>query len=316
MSKPIIYLNRTFRPELIQQIKDTAPDYEIKEKLTEADFPDVEISLGWDKSLADFLLSEKSNLKWVQAISAGVDVLPLKNFSKRDILLSNASGIHAIAITEHVIGVILSFYRGLITSVQAQEQKRWIRKEVRYDQLSGKKMLIMGTGHIASRLAEAVKGLGVEVYGINRTSHPAEGFIETYAIKNHLKIVGEMDIVVNTMPLTDETAGLFNAVFFDAMKNSAIFINVGRGPSVNTKDLAQALLDHSICFASLDVFEEEPLSSDSPLWEIENLFITSHISGMSRNFQQKLLDIFLPNLKSYIAEGELTVNQIELSKGY
>lgn len=316
MEKPIIYLNRNFREEFIQQTKDIAPEYEIKRTLTPEDLPAVEISLGWDKKLADFFLSDQSNLKWIQSISAGVDYMPLNKFKQKDILLSNASGIHAVSISEHVIGVLLAYYRGIIPSVLAQSKKHWLKKEISYDQISGKRMLIIGTGHIGQQLAASVKSLGVQVFGINSSGHPAENFIETYSFKNRLKIAEEMDIVINILPLTEETTGIYNTDFFEAMKATGVFMNVGRGGSVSIADLETALRNHTIQFASLDVFDQEPLPSDSPLWELENLLITPHISGMTVNFQQKLMDIFLANLKTYHENQELSINQIDFSKGY
>lgn len=316
MEKPIIYLNRSFREAFMQQLAGLAPEYDIKEKLETADLPNVEISLGWDKSLADFFLSDQSRLKWVQAISAGVDYMPLAELARKNILLSNGSGIHAIAISEYVIGVLLGYYRGIFPAVQAQEKNHWLHGEISYGQLSGKRMLILGTGHIGKNLAASVKSLGVQAFGINTSGHPVEDFVETYSFKNKLKIVEDMDIVVNILPSTEETTGIYNATFFEAMKDSAVFINVGRGTAVNTADLEAALKKGAIQFAALDVLEQEPLPSDSTLWDVENLLITPHISGMSVNFQQKVMDIFQLNLKAYLDNQELPINVVNLDRGY
>lgn len=316
MAKPIIYLAKTFRKNFLEQIAEIAVQYDVKTEIEQKDLANIEVVVGWDKKLCEGMLSNNSSLRWVQAISAGVDYLPLKHFAEKGVLLSNASGIHSIAISEHVIGIILSYYRGLISSVQAQEKKEWMEEPFFYDQASGKKMLVIGTGHIGQNLAGSVKSLGIEAYGINTAGHPAENFIETYSYKNMLKIVEEMDIVVNILPLTEETHGIYNTDFFHAMKDSGVFINVGRGQSVNVADLKEALENRIIRFAALDVFSEEPLSADSSLWEINNLLITSHISGMSRHFQQKFMDIFLPNLKTYCEEKKLITNIVDLNKGY
>ena len=315
MEKPIIFLQRAFREEFTDKIHAIAPDYQIKTELTNKDYGNVEISLGWSTSFSEQLLSS-NQLKWVQSISAGVDSLPLDDFSKQEILLSNGSGIHALSISEHIIGVLLSYYRGLNQSVKNQEQKKWAPEVIHYDQLSGKNLLVVGTGHIGQQLSKSIHSLGVKVYGINTTGHPAEGFTETYSIKNMKKIVPEMDIVVGILPGTHETYHVFNSDIFRNMKKSAVFIDVGRGDTVHTKELISALEEKQFAFAALDVFEEEPLSEDSPLWDFDNVLITPHISGMTVDFQNKLMDIFLKNLKSYVSNKELTVNQVKLDRGY
>lgn len=315
MTKPIIFLQREFRDEFIEKIQTLAPDYQIKTELTEDDLPSVEISVGWPKKFSEQLLSS-DQLKWVQSISAGVDYLPLNDFSKREVLLSNGSGIHALSISEHIIGVLLGYYRGLNESVKKQEQKVWAQESIHYDQLSGKNLLVVGTGHIGQQLSKSIHSLGVNVYGINTTGHPAEGFVETYSIKNMAKIVPEMDIVVGILPGTHETYHIFNSDIFGKMKKTGIFINVGRGDTVHTKELISALEEKQFAFAALDVFEEEPLRESNPLWTFDNVLITPHISGMTVDFQNKFMKIFLANLKSYLSDRELSVNQVELTRGY
>ncbi|BBM17524.1 2-hydroxyacid dehydrogenase [Enterococcus avium] len=315
MTKPIIFLQREFRDEFIEKIQTLAPDYQIKTELTEDDLPSVEISVGWPKKFSEQLLSS-DQLKWVQSISAGVDYLPLNDFSKREVLLSNGSGIHALSISEHIIGVLLGYYRGLNESVKKQEQKVWAQESIHYDQLSGKNLLVVGTGHIGQQLSKSIHSLGVNVYGINTTGHPAEGFVETYSIKNMAKIVPEMDIVVGILPGTHETYHIFNSDIFGKMKKTGIFINVGRGDTVHTKELISALEEKQFAFAALDVFEEEPLPENNPLWTFDNVLITPHISGMTVDFQNKFMKIFLANLKSYLSDGELSVNQVKLTRGY
>ena len=315
MAKPIIFLQKTFRKEFIKKIQVIAPDYQIKTSLTEKDIPDVEISVGWAKKFEDQLLATQQ-LKWVQSISAGVDYLPLDKFSEQDILLSNGSGIHALSISEHIIGVLLGYYRGLNEAVKKQSRNEWAQDSIHYDQLAGKNILVVGTGHIGQQLSKSIHSLGINVYGINTTGHPADGFVETYSIKNMAKIVPEMDIVVGILPGTHETYHIFNSDIFEKMKKSAVFVNVGRGDTVHTKELITSLEEKHFAFAALDVFEEEPLPKESPLWEIDNILITPHISGMTVDFQNKFMKIFLANLKSYVSSKEISVNQVELKRGY
>ncbi|MGM0215638.1 phosphoglycerate dehydrogenase [Enterococcus sp. AZ109] len=315
MQKPIIYLQRSFREEFIAKIKEIAPDYQISTELSEEELSNVEISVGWKRE-KELALLNSPRLKWVQAISAGVDYLPLSELEKNDILLSNGSGIHAISISEHVIGTLLAYYRGISQSVKNQMRKKWDQSGIHYDQLSGKNLLVVGTGHIGKQLSASLQSLGVNVYGINTTGRPVEGFSETYSIKNLPKIVEDMDIVVGILPGTEATYHIFNSDIFQRMKTAAMFVNVGRGDTVHTKELATALKEKHLAFAALDVFEDEPLPADSDLWELENLLITPHISGMTVDFQRKFMNIFLKNLKGYVENGELVENQVGLKRGY
>lgn len=137
MTKPIIFLQKKFREEFTEKIQSIAPDYQIKNTLTEEDFAAVEISVGWAEKFEDQLLATQK-LKWVQSISAGVDYLPLDKFSEQDILLSNGSGIHALSISEHIIGVLLGYYRGLNEAVKKQGRNEWAQNPFTMTSLLGK----------------------------------------------------------------------------------------------------------------------------------------------------------------------------------
>ncbi|MFD2308313.1 phosphoglycerate dehydrogenase [Enterococcus termitis] len=320
MSQPIIYLHEPMKEEQVEAIRKTAVDYIIVDAsrdTAQINEEAIEIMLGWDKELGQRLLnSESSRLKWVQSISAGVDSYDLNRFSEKGILLSNASGIHSISISEHVLGVLLAAFRGIQTSINNQTTNIWTRENISYKQLSMQKMLIVGTGHIGQQLAAFAQGLDIQTYGINTSGHVTKGFIECYSQKNMQRIIKEMDIVVNILPLTDETYQLYDETMFKAMKPGAVFVNVGRGPSVNTNDLITALNDGQVSFAALDVFEEEPLPKESPLWNMDNVLITPHISGLTPGFKAKLLAIFTQNLTQFLKDGTLAKNQIMLQHGY
>lgn len=320
MGQPIIYLYEQLKDEQVETIRQAAPAYTIidaKREATQIIEDDIEILLGWDEELGQRLLaSETSRLKWVQAISAGIDTYDLECFAAKKILLSNASGIHSISISEHVLGTLLTEYRGLRTSINNQSKKNWTRENITYQQLSGQKMLIVGTGHIGQQLAIFAHGLGIQPYGVNTSGHATNGFIECYSHKNMNRIVSEMDIVVNILPLTDDTFQLYNERMFLAMKPGTVFVNVGRGPSVNTNDLVDALNTGQLRFAALDVFEEEPLPENSPLWQMDNVLITPHISGLTPEFKTKLLLIFMQNLKQFLKNNTLAKNEIALQQGY
>lgn len=320
MGQPLIYLYEQMKEEQVETIRQSAPGYMVIDATRESSQvieDDIVIMLGWDKELGQRLLnSETSRLKWVQSISAGVDTYDLDCFAEKGILLSNASGIHSISISEHVLGVLLAEFRGIRTSITHQENKEWTREDISYKQLSTQKMLVVGTGQIGQQLAAFSKGLGIQTYGVNTSGHVTNGFIECYSHKNMSRIVKEMDIVVNILPLTEDTYQLYDERMFFSMKPGTVFVNVGRGPSVQTEDLIHALNEGQLSFAALDVFEEEPLPKDSPLWEMENVLITPHISGLTPGFKAKLLAIFVQNLRQFIQDNTLSKNEIALHQGY
>ncbi len=320
MKQPIICVFQSLRPEFFQQIKKVSQNYQVIDASTtlpeEDDLERIEITLGWDKKLEQKLLSsDKNQLKWVQSISAGVDGFDLKAFKSKQILLSNASGIHSLPITETVIGLLLCHFRGIQTAILQQEKREW-KREVSYGTLFGKSVLIVGAGHIGSYLAKSLTAMGAKPFGINRTGHSADGFADVYPQKELDDILPIMDIVINILPLTSETHHFYNQQKFQKMKDGVIFINVGRGPSVDTPALLDALATKKIAFAGIDVVEEEPLPKDHPLWQLENVLITPHIAGLATNFQQQITDIFLKNLTSFLTTEQLALNQIDLTLGY
>lgn len=321
MNAKIIYIVQDLNSEHQEKLQQLAPNYLFRNQEhlpTQAELPFVEIMLGWDPKLGRQILDlEKSQLKWIQANSAGVDYLDLNTLQEKGILLSNMSGIHAIPIAESVIAMLLARFRGIQASVRAQENQHWLPyTEIPYDELNGKKMLVIGAGKIGQRLALITETLGVEVAGVNRSGRQLAHFTTIYKQSELFDYLNEFEIIVNILPLTKETKHFYNDTFFEKIKPGASFINVGRGPSVDTAALIHALETKRLAFAGLDVFEEEPLEASSPLWKMENVLITPHISGLVRHFQKNIMTIYTENLTSYCATGELTRNQVDLTTGY
>lgn len=278
---------------------------------------EIEIVIGWDKEKGAKLLSENQGaLQWIQSTSAGVDYFPLAELARQKVALVNAGGVQNVPITEHVLGMLLVHYRMFRKSFVDQEKRVWDPDKDRLGTLLKKKMLIVGTGNIGQTLAKAAQALGVHTYGINTTGKLVPGFEQCYAATDLLAVVGEMDIVVNILPLTPETYHLYNKAFFEQVKEDVVFINVGRGKSVNTDDLIASMETGKIGFAGLDVFEEEPLPQESPLWEMERVLITPHVAGHRPDYTEAVLDIFVHNLTSWLEQKKLVQNVVDLSRGY
>lgn len=310
-----ILSTRPFKTEHLDKIKEIAPQYQLITKVRSAeDWQNVKITIGWQNEWTQ-LLSNQTSLRWVQSISAGVDYLPLQEFKTHKILLTNAKGIHKEAISEHVLTTILMRLRGFNEAIIGQRHKKWTHN-IFYGKLEEQKILIVGTGQIGQELAKTLKLLSNQPVGVNTTGHKVENFEKTDAITKLKTIVDQFDFVINILPLTDETYHLYDADFFNAMKQTATFINVGRGASVDTKALTSALQRRLIAYAALDVFEEEPLPLSSPLWDLDNILITPHIAGMVPHFQDKFMTIFLQNLASFVTNQTVTKNHVDLTKGY
>lgn len=288
-----------------------------RDDLTDEELAEVEVILGSAPGVLERIFSlPSSNLKWIQAFSAGVDYYPLEQLAKRKILLSNVSGIHAEPIAETVFGLILGQLRGIKAAVENQQHSNWDPDSSHYMVLSGKKLAVFGTGHIGTRVAELGRAFKMETIGVNHSGHRATGFEQTEAINELGPAVLNADVIVNTLPLTRKTHSLYDSAFFAKLTAAPLFISIDRGPSVVTEDLIKALNDGQVGAAGLDVTDPEPLPSDSPLWHMKNVTITPHVSGLYQEYVRDVVHIFKENLYQYKKDGTLARNEVDMKKGY
>ncbi len=312
--KKIALLTKLSREEK-EEIKRIAPDYELIETIETHDLSKTEIVFGWNQNLEESIAKEKSAIQWIQYPYAGVNHLPLNLLDEKNIKLTSGSGTNAHAVAEAAIAMLLGITRNIIRSTKQQEAKEWIRPEKGYE-LKDKTILIVGAGNIGERIGAIAKALLMKTIGINRSGRKVNYMDEQYQQNDLAEIMNQADIVINILPATKETYHLFDARLFSKMKDETIFINVGRGETVVTEDLLEALNENKISRAALDVFEEEPLAKDHPLWEHENVLITPHIAGQVESQLDYIYPIFIENLQAYLKNGELPVNFIELKEGY
>ncbi|MEG2294227.1 MAG: phosphoglycerate dehydrogenase [Carnobacterium sp.] len=315
-----IWLLQETTPEQLQRVKDLAPDYEVIDGFSYStlNFPaaDIEIVYGWSSAKSDFLLENKdSHLKWIQAKSAGVDTMNLSLLNEKNIILTNASGIHGVPIAESVFGMLLADTRGIKKAINQQTNKVWSQTESLVE-LKGKTMMIIGMGQVGKEVARLAQAFGLNVIGVNRSGNPVTEVSEIIKQDQIPKHIKRADFVVNILPLTSETTNYYDDSFFTSMKKGAGFINVGRGPSVDTDALIRQIKNGQIGFAGLDVFKEEPLAKDSPLWDLPEVLITPHISGVAEHFKKRLFAIFEENLTAYVAGEELPRNVIDYKYNY
>jgi phosphoglycerate dehydrogenase-like enzyme len=261
-------------------------------------------------------ISLAPNLRWYQQWGAGVDwLLRHPEIAEREFLLTNASGVHAIPISEHILAFMLAFARSLPAAIRAQEQHDWIRTQPIFE-LAGKTMLLVGIGAIGKRTAQIASALGVRVLGIRHNPSKNAPGIERMVGQDELdSVLPEADFIVLTVPLTNETRGLIGASAFARMKTTAYLINIGRGGTIDEPALIQALQTSQIAGAGLDVFAAEPLPPDSPLWDMKNVIITPHYSGLTPHYQERAMELFLDNLQRYINQQPMR-NVVDKKRGY
>ncbi len=257
-------------------------------------------------------------LKWVHITSAGTNKIP--DFLKSSkTLITNSSGVHPIPISEHVFALILMLSRNIHLAHKYQiTQKSWHRSFEEYYPLEifGKKILIVGMGRIGERIAEISKSFGMIPTGIVRNlDKNRRTKIPLLAIKDLERSVKDADFIINCLPGTDQTKGIFSKKVFSKFKPTAFFINIGRGTTVVEKDLISALEKGKISGAGLDVFEVEPLSPASKLWNLENVIITPHYSGWTPEYTNRVIEIFCKNLKAYL-RGAKMPNLVNKELGY
>lgn len=320
MQKRTLVIPQNIIPELIAQIKAIIPDWAIivgKDPLIwQSHLKDAEIIAGWKKGFEQYCISPESKLKWVQSWSAGVDSFPLEVFKENDIALTSANGVHTYPISETILSLMLAFTRKIPIYVKNQQKKVWHHQHLKLE-MHEKTIGIIGVGNIGKETAKIAKSFGMTVLGVRHSGKPEEFVDEMYTTDQLNTILPKCDYVVITLPLTKETTRLFGAEQFNKMKPSAFFVNIGRGEIVIEEELIVALKEQKIAGAGLDVFETEPLQSNSPLWEMDNVIITPHTAGATENYNKRVIEnILIPNLKSYLSGKMPAVNLVDHSKGY
>jgi phosphoglycerate dehydrogenase-like enzyme len=260
------------------------------------------------------------NLKWIHHFSAGVENCIGKDiFKDSNILLSNMKGVYGPGIAEHVVAMIFAFSRGLHQFQNQQSESNWDRSLARsypMMEVRGKTLLVVGLGGIGSEIAWRANALGMKVIATRNSSRAKPEYVEYVGLANEISsLAKQADFIVNATPLTSSTRGLFDKDFFDVLKPSSYFINIGRGKSVITEDLVVALNTGKLAGAGLDVVEPEPLPSDHALWQMPNVIITPHISARSDLVMTRFWIFVRENLRRYV-QGERMLNIVNIKKEY
>lgn len=273
----------------------------------------TEEDLKWADALVAFKLKtmfDFRHVKWVHSLGAGVDSFLYEKNWPKNVLLTRTVCSFGQRIAEYCLSYILKDLQFHNQFQQDKFQQKWQPKTPGL--LSEQKVMIFGTGEIGQTVAKILSFLGVGVYGVSLSGKEKEFFTEVMAIDNYEAKLNEMDYIINTLPLTEKTAGLFDDSFFSLL-STAGFFNVGRGASLSEAALLQALENQQVRFAVLDVFSNEPLLKDSKLWEHPDVWITPHISAVTTPSEG--VDCFIDTLRN-IEENKSLTNKVDIDKGY
>ncbi len=331
MSKTVVLVMLEAEDADAQAFRDViAADADLRERVelrfgrgeaAKAAIADAEVVVSGNVS--EELLALAPNLRWIAFWSAGMDGKATPALLSRDLLLTNASGVHGPNIAEHVLGFMLMFTRELHLHLRAQVEGVWNRagkiQRRGASELSGQTLGIVGLGRIGEALTARAKAFEMRVVATKR--NPAARY-EAAVVPDALyspdelpRLLAESDHVCIALPYTPETHHLFNAALLAHMKPSAYLYNIGRGKIVDEAALVAALQSGQIAGAGLDVFETEPLPADSPLWQMENVIITPHVSGQTPHYFTRTAALFADNLCRYLSHQPLS-NLYDPERGY
>ncbi|MED1865941.1 D-2-hydroxyacid dehydrogenase [Fictibacillus nanhaiensis] len=316
----LILSSARLRDDIKDGLKNTFPNEEFhfykNMKEAKAYLNQAEILLSYGEDLTDELVAESKELQWIMVISAGLDRMPFKALEKQDILITNARGIHKTPMAEYTISMMLQVSRKASLLLKNQKQHTWNRK-VPITEISGKTLGILGTGAIGCEIARLAKAFNMKTIGFNRSGHSAENCDVIVDREGISTLYGESDFIVNVLPSTPHTYRFVGKNAFSLMKQNAVFINIGRGKTVDEEELITALQAEKIGHAVLDVFEKEPLKEESPLWDMKNVTVTPHLSGISPQYQERAIEIFCDNLTLYRNDKRKEmINIIPYDRGY
>ncbi len=285
----------------------------------EAALPTVDVIYGWVLRESNFALAKR--LRWVHVSAAGVGPMLFPALVESNVVLTNGRGLHAISMAEHALAAIFGFARKLHLARDLQRARRWSQEGLWLEppplaQVHGSTLGIVGLGEIGRALALRARALGMRVLAVRRhpTDDPAPADVQ-WGLDGLEELLAGSDWVVLCPPLTPATQGLLSRARIALLKPGAVLVNLGRGQLVDETALIEALREKRIAGAALDVFEEEPLPALSPIWELDNVILTPHVSGLGPFYWERAVEQFAANLRRWL-EGRALVNVVDKRAGY
>ena len=309
---------RVAPPELRRWLRDELPDtpgaLETALQQAEATLASADVLVTFGK-LRPETMRYAPKLRWIQFASAGVERIDPADYP--GVTLSNASGVGSVAIAEYVIGMLLASAKRFPTLLRNQQAHRWDRR-IFGAELSGRTLGIVGLGAIGREVAKRARALEMRVLASRRSAAPGDtdADVDELLPADRLdRLLAESDYLLLAVPLTADTTALIGAAELAKMKGTARLINVARGPVVDQAALIAALRAGTIAGTVLDVFDEEPLPADSPLWDLENVIVTPHLAADSDRYAERVAGVTADNLRRYLA-GEPLRNLVDGERRY
>ena len=304
-----LHLHLDVQQEHIAAIEKTLPGASVVREsdeeslITSGSHSDILLTWGMYRP-GDFCRSA-NNLKWIHALSAGVDgLMAVPEIRARRVRVTATKGIHGGTIAEHVLGMILCFARGFHVLRDRQRNKEW-RKHLEAYEIHGKTVGILGLGNIGRVVARKCKLMGMRVVALDIQPVEDTTIDRLYPLRDAVALMQESDYVVVTLPLTPNTHHLVGEEYLRAMKKTACLINVARGKIVDEQALTTALKEGWIAGAGLDVVETEPLPQTSELWTLPNVILSPHMSAISPYYMDRAISVFCENLTRFVHGREL-----------
>ena len=257
-----------------------------------------------------------ASLEWVHVVSAGIDAYSKQpELIPERVILTNSSGVYGPAGGEHVLGMMLYFTRGLHYYRNAQLRGEWDRDLSHARLLAGQTLCVVGLGDLGLNVVKRARAFDMRIFGVKRNPHPVEGVERVVSPDELDEILPEVQHLAITAPLTRETRGMIDARRLALLPEGAYLYNIGRGPIVDEAALIEALRSGRLKGAGLDVFAQEPLPKDHPLWRMENVLITPHLGADTPWDHDRAADLFIENLYRF-HRGEPLKNRVDPALGY
>lgn len=280
---------------------------------TKPDFSDVDIAIG-SQNLKHLPWKELKNIRHVFLKSVGIDYLPLDIFQENGVVLTNNRGAYSLPIGEFIVYNMLQMAKKNRIFIENKEKKVWDQTP-KMETLAGKNVLFLGTGTIAKEAVKRLAPFETENYGYNRSGRQVPEFKGIYTEETLDEGIGNADYIVFCLPGTEETDRFFNEEFLKKVKPGVRIVNISRGSVIDEEVLIRGLKEGIIDAAALDVFEKEPLPETSELWELDNVYLTPHLSYDSEENTERAYSVILNNLES-LKEGKSLENVVDYDKGY
>lgn len=326
MSEIRVHVSSTLTEDQLAQIRAVSPRLDVSYRPAipyvkpgdmDPEIADAEVLIGYH---AYFSMDRAPKLKWLHLTGDGADHLRGFPILQSDVVITNTR-VFATPITEYIFGSILGwFYHFPRMRSEFQEKRiypknQWL--EYLGEEIEGKTLAILGYGAIGSKLAQVAQAFGMNVIATRRSIQQPmnENGVEVYPADRLREVMARGDVVVVTLPLTDETEGIIGEPELRALKPNAYLVNVGRGKVIQEEALVRALREKWFAGAGLDVFAQRPLPPDSPFFDLDNVIMTPHMSGVSNGYARRGVPVYCENLRRYLA-GEPLLSLVDKQKGY